>query len=340
MVQPAFLGDAVLATSLLESIKRRWPSALLSVLVREEAAPLFDGHPFLERVWSWDRKSGGVLGKYGRLLKLVRAVRKSRYDVVINVHRHGSSALLTLCSGATTVGFTASPAGRLWSHRIQHVWGDGTHEIERNAALLAPLDCTTAPCRPKLYPPSMAPSTAGSIVLAPASVWRTKMWPLEKWAALAVELADLWPERELIWVGGPSDRALLEHIANELCAKSGALRSLDSLNMRVVAGEYSLLETAGVMAVAALVISGDSAPLHLASGVNARALGVFCSTTEAFGFGPTSDFSAVVEVKPEELVCKPCGMHGRKACPLRHFKCGEQLEVDRVLVAAQQLLAN
>jgi heptosyltransferase-2 len=68
----------------------------------------------------------------------------------------------------------------------------------------------------------------------------------------------------------------------------------------------------------------DSAPLHLASSVNAPVTAFFCSTVPAFGFGPLSDQSKVIEVK--ELYCKPCGLHGYKSCPEGHFKCG--LEID------------
>jgi ADP-heptose:LPS heptosyltransferase len=328
VIQPAFLGDAVLATSLVETLRAAEPDAVISLLVRKEAASLFDGHPFLDRVWAWDR-GGGALRKYGRLLKLARAVRAARYDAVLNIHRHGSSAWIALRSGAETVGFSSAPIGRLFTHRVEHAWGDGTHEIERNAALLRALGVRLDQVNgPKLYPPEMGERTAGAIVLAPGSVWATKRWPAEKWVELAGKLKGERPGTEILWMGGPADRLMLEKAARE--AGAG----------RVVAGEFSLLESAGVMARAALVISGDSAPLHLASAVDAPTLGVFCSTTEAFGFGPTSVRSAVVEVLPNQLACKPCGMHGRAACPLRHFKCGQDLGSEKVFEAAQQLLAS
>lgn len=66
----------------------------------------------------------------------------------------------------------------------------------------------------------------------------------------------------------------------------------------------------------------DSAPLHLASAVNAPVTAVFCSTVPAFGFTPLSDFSKIVETK-HELDCRPCGLHGFHACPKGHFKCAE-----------------
>jgi heptosyltransferase-2 len=69
----------------------------------------------------------------------------------------------------------------------------------------------------------------------------------------------------------------------------------------------------------------DSGPLHLASSVNAPTTAFFCSTVPAYGFFPLSYNSQVVEVA--NLYCKPCGLHGYKACPEGHFKCGKDIEL-------------
>jgi heptosyltransferase-2 len=75
----------------------------------------------------------------------------------------------------------------------------------------------------------------------------------------------------------------------------------------------------------------DSAPMHFASAMNAPTTAFFCSTIPEFGFGPLSEFSRIVEAS-EELACRPCGLHGKKACPLGHFKCGESSDeqIDRL----------
>ena len=76
----------------------------------------------------------------------------------------------------------------------------------------------------------------------------------------------------------------------------------------------------------------DSAPMHLASSVNAKTTAIFCSTVPEFGFGPLSDLSQVVEIK-EKLKCRPCGLHGKKACPEGHFKCGFEIETKALTTA-------
>ncbi len=94
-------------------------------------------------------------------------------------------------------------------------------------------------------------------------------------------------------------------------------------------GKLSLLQTALLMKNAKRVFCNDSAPSHLASAVNTPQTVIFCSTVVEFGFGPLSDDSQVVSVG--ELTCRPCGIHGHKACPLGHFKCALDIDVNRVL---------
>ncbi|HEV9038701.1 MAG TPA: glycosyltransferase family 9 protein, partial [Puia sp.] len=69
----------------------------------------------------------------------------------------------------------------------------------------------------------------------------------------------------------------------------------------------------------------DSAPMHFASAVNAPVTAVYCSTLPEFGFGPLSDDSHIVQIA-QHLDCRPCGLHGYKACPLGHFNCAHKIE--------------
>jgi heptosyltransferase-2 len=76
----------------------------------------------------------------------------------------------------------------------------------------------------------------------------------------------------------------------------------------------------------------DSAPMHFASAVNAPVTAIYCSTIPAFGYGPLSDNSNIVETH-EQLSCRPCGLHGYKACPQGHFKCAFGITNEQLLSA-------
>ena len=70
--------------------------------------------------------------------------------------------------------------------------------------------------------------------------------------------------------------------------------------------------------------------MHLASAMNAPVTVVYCSTIPGFGFGPLSDNARIIETKLE-LTCRPCGLHGLKACPLGHFNCAQSIEINDIL---------
>lgn len=205
---------------------------------------------------------------------------------------------------------------------VKHVIGNGTHETERYNQLIE--DFTDAEIfKPRLYPSDddvkqVMPLQSGNyICIAPASVWYTKQLVVEKW----IELCNRTSEPTAIYLlGAPGDTELCEKI------RSVSVHS----NIRNLAGKLSLLQSTALMKNAKMNYVNDSSPLHLASSVNAHVTAFFCSTVPAFGFGPLSNESKVIEV--EGLECKPCGLHGYKACPLGHFKCSHLIDLDKARV--------
>ncbi len=336
LLQPAFLGDAVLSSAVLESWHRTFPDHRLSIVVRDVAAGLFQDHPFLDKVHIWNR-SGWL--KYPRLFQLAQNLRSNRPDVVVNLHRFASMALLAQRSGAPHLtGFDRTgkwPAKR--ALLVPHSIGDGRHETERNHAQVEHFLGAWDPSLdvPVLHPSQQHRTAAaafppGALILAPASVWATKRWPESKWAALADRWAQEHKGQPVILLGGKGDQALLDRIA-DACRQE---------RPRVCAGDLNLLGAAALMKGAKLVVSNDSAPLHMAGAVGTAVVAVFCSTTPRFGFGilpamKAAGKAAEVEVGEDVLGCKPCGIHGHATCPRGNFRCGDEVSVDRVFAAME-----
>lgn len=308
VIQTAFIGDAILATSVLEKLHAYYPNAKLDLLVRKGNESICKGHPFLNKLHVFDKSS-----KYKNLWKLIGSLRDEKYDLVINLQRFFTTGLITVLSGGKqTIGFDKNPLSFLFTHRIKHQYnheGKVLHEIDRNQKLIEKYTDAQS-VLPKLYPgPVSMVLNEPYICMAPFSIWYTKQYPEKYW----IELIQLLASRYKIYLmGGPSDKEGCERII-----QSAAVSNVESL-----AGQLNLLDSAGVMKGAVMNFVNDSAPLHLTSAVNAPCAAFFCSTVKAFGFTPLSDRSIVFEAE-ERLSCKPCGLHGYKACPLVHFKCGE-----------------
>ena len=327
VIQTAFIGDVVLATGILEKLHGRYPDASIDMMVRKGNESLFTDHPFLHEVLIWDKKQS----KYAHLFSLLKQIRKSRYDVLINVQRFAATGFLTAFSKAKqTIGFDKNPFSFLFSDVIRHVVSEGDHtlhEIERNHQLIISLTDGVA-AKPKLYPSEKDREAVAEwtgrkyICLAPASVWFTKQFPAEQWKDLVEALPN---DITVYLLGAPGDHDLCESI------RSGSQRSA-VINL---AGRLNFLQSAALMKNSIMNYVNDSAPMHFASSVNASVAAVYCSTIPAFGFGPLSDKSHIIEVA-EPLSCRPCGLHGKKACPLVHFNCARQITRQQLLAVLPQ----
>ena len=317
VIQTAFIGDAILATGIIEKLHQYYTETEIHFLVRKGNESLFENHPFLRQVLVWDKSK-----KYSDLWRLLQAIRKEKFDLAINLQRFGATGLLTGFSGATkTIGFEKNPFFFLFSESYPHEIQNSKHEVERNHELIKNITDNHFE-KPKLYPSEkdinlISKYTENPFVcIAPASVWFTKQLPEEKW----VELINKTNSAYTIFIlGSKADNDLAQRIIDAAPNK----------NVVNLCGKISLLQSAVLMKLATMNYVNDSAPLHLASSVNAPVTAFFCSTIPEFGFGPLSENSQVIQTE-EKLICRPCGLHGKKACPEGHFKCGKSINISSV----------
>lgn len=309
VIQTAFLGDVILSTPLISELRRLFPEATIDVLVKKGNEGLLANNSKIRHVYTLDKSNG----KWRSISTLIRTFRTNKYDLLINLHRFGSSGIISVLSGAKEVcGFDKNPFSRLYHKRYPHRIGDGTHEVSRNLSIIQDLG-GQALIRPEIFPSEEDKRWVETfqkkpyLVIAPASVWFTKQLPESKWVEICNQTEDL-----VFIIGAASDSDLAERIR------------VRTTNPQVVnlCGQLSLLQSAALMKGAIRCHVNDSGPLHLASAVNAPVTAYFCSTIPSFGFGPLSDDSKINEVKG--LTCRPCGIHGHRTCPEGHFRCGNE----------------
>jgi heptosyltransferase II len=322
IIQTAFIGDVVLASCLIEKLHTFFPESQIDFLLRKGNESLLANNPGLHKLWVWDKKKN----KRRNLLQILKQIRKEKYDKVINVQRFASTGWLTALSGAKeTIGFDKNPFSRFFSKRIKHIVSKGdlvVHEIERNLRLVKDFTDDSI-VKPVLYPSLEDYGLVQSyqqgdyVTISPASIWFTKQYPLDKW----ISFIDQIPNHNNVYLlGAESDRLICEEVRRT------------SLHAGVInlSGKLSFLQSAALMKNAKMNYVNDSAPLHFASAVNAPVTAIYCSTIPGFGFGPLSDIHFVIEIQ-ELLDCRPCGLHGYKACPLIHFKCARNIRDEQLL---------
>ncbi|HMU77549.1 MAG TPA: glycosyltransferase family 9 protein [Bacteroidia bacterium] len=313
IVQTAYIGDVILATGLIESIHQAFPEAQIDFVLRKGNESLLKNHPFVNKLYIWDKKKN----KFSNLIKIIGQIRKERFDLVVNLQRFFSTGLIALCAKSKNKrGYDKNPLSFCYHKKTEHFIGKN-HETYRNFSLIDDLKNIhyqkphlyfTAEEIQKVQPLKSQPF----VCMAPGSVWFTKQLPIAKWAELILTISD---NIKIYLIGAPVDAALCNEI-----------RLLSSHpKIEILCGKLTLTESAALMQHAEMNYVNDSAPLHLASAVNAPVTAFFCSTVPEFGFGPLSDKSVIKQVG--EMSCRPCGLHGYKSCPLGHFDCAYKIEI-------------
>ncbi len=319
IIQTAFIGDVILATALVEKMIKFYPNAKIDFLLRKGNESLLDNNPHLRTVLIWDKTSK----KVKNLRNLLKQIKSVKYDIVLSAHRYASSGYLVAYSGAThRVGFKNNPFSFKFTHKPIHEMGKNKHEIDRNQQLIAPFT-DDKPANPKLYPSALDESKVAVyqkgdyVCMAPASVWFTKQLPKQQWLKLIQQYKN--SNITIYLLGGANDALHNDYI----------MASSFQNNVVNLAGELNFLESSALMKKAIMNYVNDSGPLHMTSAVNAPVTAFFCSTVPEYGFGPLSDHSKIVQSE-KLLSCKPCGLHGHKACPKKHFDCGHLIDAENL----------
>jgi heptosyltransferase-2 len=327
VVQTAFAGDVVLAIPLIQVLKRNYPSAKIDFLVIPRVADLLANHPAINDVIIFDKrnKDSGL----GGLIRLSGDLRKKKYDIAFVPHRSIRSAVLVRLAGIKKrVGFDKSTGSFLFTDVVHYQ--SSIHEIKRNLSLLRVIDIEpNSKEYPQLFPSHLDRNKVdlllsefeiqqldAFICVAPGSVWNTKRWLKERFIELIEKLTGI--NYHVVFVGGREDSDLCEEIRSTVSSKQ----------VFSAAGKLSLLQSAELIRRCRVLISNDSAPMHLAVSVGTPVVAIFGATDPKFGFAPYGANDIVVETKG--LPCRPCSIHGGKRCPIRTFDCMKLISANDV----------
>jgi lipopolysaccharide heptosyltransferase II len=329
VIQTAFLGDVVLTTPLLAALAAR--HGPVDVVTTPAAAPLLETHPAVRRVLPYDKR-GRDRGWAG-LRDLGRRLRAEGYERAYLPHRSLRTAALALVARIPArIGF--HDGWPFFYTEVRRHPPDG-HEVDR---LLALAEQPSAAYAPSLHPTAederaaAAALMAGGIrdgapfvAVAPGSIWGSKRWP--HYGELAGRLATQMP---VVVVGGTDDAGLGEEIVGAVGRSGG--RAVNTC------GKLTLRQSAALIARARVLVTNDSAPLHVATAMGTPIVAVFGPTLPEFGFGPIR--SGDVALGVAGLACRPCSRHGPPCCPLAHHRCMTDLGVDTVAAAVQEMEAR
>lgn len=325
VIQTAFPGDVILTTPLIRRAAERI-GAPVDVVVIPAAASLLQNNPHIRDIITFDKKGADQgLGGFGRL---ARKLKTRRYGTAYLAQGSMRSALLAFAARIPRrIGFRGAAGNRLYTHAVME--SGEPHQIEK---LLKLADGAPDRREPEIYPSAgdreavnallaEAGITGDFVALAPGSAWATKRWPYFSELARAL-VSDL----PIAIVGGPGDRADARAIRTAL----GNTPVADGTS------RLTMLQSGELIRRAQLLVSGDTAPVHLASAVNTPVVEIYGPTVPQFGFAARPELSRIIE--PDPMPCRPCSHHGPVVCPLVHHKCMKDTPIARVLAEIRTVL--
>ncbi|MBA3051816.1 MAG: glycosyltransferase family 9 protein [Candidatus Omnitrophota bacterium] len=330
IMQSAFIGDVILALPLAEAVKQSFPESEIHFLTLPAYKKFVEKHSAVYRVIADDKKDKNRCPV--NFLSFCAKLRKEKYDIALVVHRSFRSALMTRLAGIKKrVGFDISPGSFFFTEKVKYE--QASHEIERNLSLArrAGFDSWDGKWNMPFdedfeeaefgVPQSASRAEKPLAVISPFSNWGTKRWPAEYW----IKLIDLL---------GRDFRVAAAGAPGDVEGWGGIKKAVDGEVMDFV-GETDFLELASLVKNAQLLITGDSAPLHLASAYGVPTVAIFGPTVPAFGFGPFRQKNIILQ---KNLPCRPCNIHGPQKCPLGHHRCMRDISPGEALGAARKLL--
>jgi ADP-heptose:LPS heptosyltransferase len=293
LIRLSAVGDVINTLPALSLLRKALPQAHLAFLVEDRARELLIGHPLLDAVYVFPRRQWRDLlrspdPRSWRSLRseassYARELREAHFDVTLDFQGNLKGALHARLSGAPRrIGF-ARGHGREMSHwfATEHVEppADRPHRVDKFVALLGPLGIDGANDeREFVLPPAPGACARITAFLAAARLGRRalvsmhpgtsargrgKRWPAERFGALAAQIAD---EADTVVTWGPGEQDL----ADAVVAASGRPDAV-----RAGPAGLSLLELAELVRVAAVFVSADTGPMHLAAACGTRCVALF-----------------------------------------------------------------
>lgn len=317
------IGDAVLSTAVIPSLREHLPGAGISILVGPKAQEVFQGDARIKDVIVYDNR--GVHAGYRGKIKLIAELKQRKFDLVIDLRDSLWSRFI---------------GGTRWGASLRRRTDPGyknSHAVSRYLDILRSHGLNSESASPEFYLSDSEKQMAVDFLsrngvresdllvgVHPGGGWSYKLWSVERFAALCDALQKKHGAKVLVFAG-PGEDELLDQMAD-------MMRSPVILTRHI-----GLRETAALIQRCRLYIGNDTGPMHIAAAVGTRVIAIF-GPTDARRSGPYGSEHVVVA---REIGCNPCHP-GRNPGGCKQGNClaMKAVTVEQVIRAAERILVK
>jgi len=330
-----FIGDIVLTTPLIHTLRDRFPNAYIAYLGDKSGVSLLEQNPYLDEIFSIDFSRNTVFQQLGLFYRLNR----KRFDLVVDLFCNPRSALLSYATGARVrVGGDLPGRGKLYTIRIKD---DG---LPKSAVEFHYQSLKAAGIEPKYFAPEIFLTgdekkescrylewqgidfSRPIVALHPGGTWPAKLWPADRFANLADSLIAK-THAQIILTKGPRDGEAAGKVES---AAVGGVLSLPVLPLR---------QLAAILSLCSAYVANDSGPMHIAAAVGTPTIGLFGPGEENIWFPYTPAFpggSSKNIALRKDVPCHPCHLNVCNRTGSGYMECMNLLSVSEVFNAVRE----
>lgn len=328
------IGDVLLSTPVLQALRQAYPHAYIAAMVSAGCREIVEGNPFIDDVLVYDKDT--IHKGWVASWRFARMLQKKKFDVALALHPTNRVHMVLFGAGIPRrIGYDRK-SGFLLTDRLKHTKQEGVkHEAAYNMDLLAPLGITVQD--PVLYMPknddadryiNVLLEEAGIkphdtiIALHPGASCPSKIWPLQRFAEVADALHKQYGWH-VVLVAGSCNAAHAAVVAQAM--KSPVIN---------LAGRTTILQLGSLLSRAAIFVSNDSGPVHVAAAVGTPVVSIFGRSQAGLSprrWGPLSRKGRILH-KP--VGCIDCLAHNCK----KQFACLSAITVDDVVQTVASVL--
>jgi lipopolysaccharide heptosyltransferase II len=304
IIRLSSMGDVLLTTPLIRSIKKQNPNIQIDFVIKTEFFDVLKHNPYLNNIYKYSKHTS-------EKRELINSLNANRYEIIIDLQNNLRSREIIRHLDCKIQRFKKNSINKFLLVHFKINKLKDAHQIPVRYAETAGVELDTEGLDffTSNEPDSKLKTNDKFIGLSPGAKHFTKRWPKEYFIELGKRLESAGYKVTIF--GGPDEVELTTEIVNQL---SNALNLCNE----------NILQTAANMKMCRAIYTNDSGAMHLASAMKVPVIAFFGSTVREFGFYPYKAKS--IELENKNLSCRPCTHIGRKSCPKIHFKCMKEIK--------------
>lgn len=320
IIRLSSLGDILLTTPLIRSLKNQFPSIQIDMIIREEYKDAIKLNPYISEKYFFQQNKNSND-------ELIKVLAANSYNLILDLQNNLRSKRIVSSLKFESLKFNKNSFKKFLLvnfkiNRLQH-----EPQIPVRYANTIPdfkLDENGLDLFSDRKPSAQLENSNNIVALCPGARHFTKCWPKEYIIELGNSLVKAGFNVAIM--GGKIDKIICSEISNKITG---------SINL---SNDDDLLQTTADFNICKLVVCNDSGLMHVASATKTKVLAIFGSTVKEFGFAPYNCTNLILE--NDSLTCRPCSHIGRSDCPKKHFNCMNSIKPEFVLNRILSFITN